>query len=149
MILYISHKVINNLKTIFSTKSDNFDQMQLSGVYKLSCSCGRFYIGRSFRAIRTRTDEHCKEITRKLNNSSSCHYYRSSFAEHVLTSKHSFNVIDPKIDVLHTCPKNYITSNLEMLEILSAKHTTPEKLLNDVKDFSNIIIGKLVSSSIL
>jgi len=36
-----------------------------------------------------------------------------------------------------------------MLEILSAKHTTPEKLLNDVKDFSNIIIGKLVSSSVL
>ena len=145
----ISHKVNKTLKAIFSTKVDTIDRLQMSGVYKLSCTCGMFYIGRSFRAIKTRTDEHTKEITRKLANTSSCHYYKSSFAEHVLISKHKFNSNNPELDILHLCTKNQITNYLEIIEILSAKHTTPENLLNDVQDFNNVIIGKLVNSNVL
>ena len=121
----------------------------MSGVYKLFCSCDQFYIGRSFRSLKTRTDEHIKEISRKLKQGADLMNYRSSFAEHVISSKHYLDINNPKIDILHTCSDNNTTNFLETLEILLAKSRTPDKLLNESVDFKNYITEALIYGGIL
>ena len=144
-----SHNVSNTLKNIFTSRAEDCDQMQRSGVYRLTCTCGCFYIGRSFRSLKTRTDEHLREITRKLNNTTtSNNNFKSTFAEHVITAKHLFNPDCAPIDILHTSSNDYITNFLEIFEILLAKQSLSDKFLNDNSDFNNVMLDSLISRNI-
>ena len=105
-------------------------------------------MGRSYRTIKTRTDEHLNEIARKLKNTSGGNHYKSTFAEHVLTSNHVVDPDAPAIDILHSCSKDQITNYLEIMEILLAKHSSPIMLLNDNIDFNNFIISNLINKNI-
>ena len=134
------------LKNYLIDNTDRVERIQSSGVYQLVCSCKQFYIGRSFRSMKTRTDEHIKEISSKLKLGAGIINYRSTFAEHVISSKHNFDIHSSKIDILHTCLDNHTINLLETLEIMLAK--SPDSLLNETLDFKNCIIEALINHNI-
>jgi predicted GIY-YIG superfamily endonuclease len=60
---------------------DPIDKHQGKGIYKISCSCGRCYIGETGRSFQVRIKEHEADIRREWTRT-------SSLAEHSLKTKH-------------------------------------------------------------
>ncbi|XP_044753724.1 uncharacterized protein LOC123313085 [Coccinella septempunctata] len=129
--IQISFKVENSLRAILSRGKDKVDPVERMGVYRLECSCGSFYIGRSFRSIRTRIDEHFRAI--RTNNPN-----KSTFAEHILSNSGHVPSLEPCILSL---PQNRsLCDSLEKIHITKAKHNTPTKLLNTQQEFPELLI---------
>ena len=95
------------------------DNLNESGVYKLSCQCGKTYIGQTGRKIRTRVNEHLSHA--RLGRKG-----HSSFADHLIISKHKASEYEVKVQV--TCSKGRRLNLLEQVEIEKYKG---ENLLND------------------
>ncbi|KAK4884497.1 hypothetical protein RN001_000768 [Aquatica leii] len=52
-----------SLKHTFCKLKDNVNKSQLSGIYKLVCSCGKIYIGKTKRAFEIRLKEHLRYLS--------------------------------------------------------------------------------------
>ena len=104
----IVNKNNNNVKIAFKTKNNSIQTINNKikkftnknsynyGVYKLICSCNKFYIGKTSRNFKIRYKEHTSEI--KLKKSSP----KSNFAKHVLECNHSIHFdIGKNLNVLH------------------------------------------------
>jgi len=126
-----SIQTINNkIKTFTNKNSINYDNY---GVYKLICSCNKFYIGKTFRNFKIRYKEHISEI--KLKKSSP----KSNFAKHVLECNHSIHFdIGKDMNILHDQKNKYINSVLEELLIYNeVKRNGFNNILNIQADFKN------------
>lgn len=73
----ISFSNHNCLKNLIQKLFENFDPLIKSDVYRLDCTCGMFYVDRTFRNFQIRCKEHFQQI--KLNKKQP---YASNFAEH-------------------------------------------------------------------
>jgi len=129
-----------NLKSLLFNPTRSFNSLTNSGVYKLSCTCGGFYIGRTFRSIQQRVNEHLGYV----KTSDSFKKTKSAFAFHIYSENHNIDTNNPSVAILHTGNVNSEASicNLEVLEILNEKHKNPDQLLNDFTEFENTIILK-------
>jgi len=144
--LQLSSSVRGTLRSILSTGSSRADPFSKSGVYRLACSCGKCYVGRTFRNFRTRYSEHVRYLKSDKSYDMDMVRARSTFAHHVLVNKCHYNSDVKCIEVLHTNCNNSTIAQLESLEILSHKIAQPDRILNDVIDFDNdIILSKLLS----
>ena len=54
----------------------------VSGVYKISCSCGKFYIGRTHQQYTERFIEHRKSVEKTLQLRKPPETFASALAEH-------------------------------------------------------------------
>jgi hypothetical protein len=97
---------------------DPIDQQQGKGIYKVSCSCGKCYIGETGRSFHVRIKEHGADI----RNECIC---TSALAEHSLKTKHHVCLEDTKI--LAKEDHYYMRRLREALEII--KH--PNKMNRD------------------
>ena len=69
---------------------DNIDHQQLKGVYKIDCSCGKSYIGETWRSLKTRLKEHRADIKNGRSRT-------SVLVEHSSKTKHHVFLEDAKI----------------------------------------------------
>ena len=133
----LSSSVRGTLKSILSTDASNVEQLSKSGVYRMTCSCGKCYVGRTFRNFKTRYLEHTRYLKTNRYYDMDTVKLRSTFAHHVLLNKCQYNPTDKNIEVLHTICSNNIIAQLECLEILAHKIKSPNTLLNEVTEFDN------------
>lgn len=128
----INYKIKNTTKTTPSFKN--------AGVYKLNCSCNKFYIGKTNRDFNTRYKEHISEIKLKKKTPN------SNFAKHVLENKHKINFdINKDLEILNTQNNIYINSILEELHIHNEiKENNFNNILNVQTDFKNNIIYQYI-----
>ena len=147
--IQITYQVNSNLNSLLRTTMDRIDKLEKSGVYKLNCSCGRFYIGRTLRNVNTRISEHLKPIKKK-NSSNQVPASNSAFAQNIFESQHPIDINNPDTEVLHFNNRFDTINNLEALEIMvHAKHR-PDELLNDVINFDQtFLLKKLVHSDFM
>jgi len=142
----LSFTVPNTLHSIFSVNTSDADPLSRSGVYKLECSCGKFYIGRTFRSFNTRYAEHMRYLKNERKYSRDVVKQRSTFASHVLESGCVFSEESKCIKVLHNNSKNSTIAQLETLEILIHKVKHPDAILNEVCEFDNdALLKKCIS----
>ena len=118
------------------------DKLDRSGVYKLICSCGHFYIGKTLRSFHTRIHEHVRPLQLLQTRTNYNFNSNSSFAKHVLSSAHILDVFKPNVQILHFNNHPKDIDNLELLEILKAAKHKPQILLNDVIEFEASIFLK-------
>lgn len=121
----------NNIKSLLVKNKDLNPPTNNSGVYKLTCNCGKCYIGQTGRSISTRVKEHLRDL-KSITPS-------SSFAQHLIYENHDYNK-DNFLNILHFHNKGIILDNLENYEILS--HISNRGIDNILNDQTNPINNK-------
>lgn len=113
---------------------DKVDDLDYSGIYKLACSCGKFYIGRTIRSFKVRFKEHFRE-----RNSFEI---KSNFTRHVVEENHDFppDCLQP----LHKLHKRKTIEFREILEISKYRFLDPDNILNDQVEFDNVRVIPLI-----
>ena len=114
-----------SLKQIITHKIDKINILSKSGIYKLTCECNSFYIGRSIRSIKNRFKEHQNYITKSTTG-------KSAFSDHILETAHVYNTIPTNI---YSLTKIKIIDELEQYYITLHNHTG--LLLNNISTFEN------------
>jgi hypothetical protein len=76
-----SFKPLTTVKQKMKSVKDPMDKHQGKRIYKISCSCGKCYIGEIGRSFQVRIKEHEADITRERNQT-------LALAEHSLKTKH-------------------------------------------------------------
>ena len=136
----IAFKTTNNLIKHINNRTKNFTKNPPSfenpGIYKLKCSCNKFYIGKTNRNFKIRYKEHISEIRLKKT------VPNSNFAKHVLENNHNINFdINTDLEILNTQNNIYINSVLEELHIHNEiKKNNFNNILNVQTDFKNNIL---------
>ena len=131
-----------NLATLLRQPLDSSDRLERSGVYKLNCSCGHFYIGKTLRSFKKRIHEHVRPLQLLKTKTNYTFNSNSSFAKHVLQSQHSPDIHNPEVDILHFSNTSCELDSLELIEILSAARSMPDFLLNDSIEYDASIFLK-------
>lgn len=89
-----------------------------SGVYEVTCECGKQYVGQTARTIGTRIKEH---ISKYLNG----HYQDSAIAEHMHETGHHISCTDIKL-----CKHVLDRRKLDFWETVAIRNKDPDNLLN-------------------
>ena len=106
----ISHKIRNNYKYRLINKPCTNDKMNNSGIYKLNCTCGTCYIGRTTRKFKERLKEH--------RNSFKYNYpEKSKFSAHLLENGHPFGPDNETFEIVKIVNNKNLIDILEQLEI--------------------------------
>lgn len=135
--LNICFKVNRNLSNYFVNVKDPVPIFDKSGVYKLSCVCGSFYVGKTIRKFSIRIKEHLnllKQDNRLLDDTSA----KSAFAEHVLSCNHSLT--DDFKSVLFSSFDPYTIDIYEKLHILKSIKTSEPLCLNGQIEFQGLYV---------
>lgn len=114
----IAYKTNNSIGKYIKNNKDKTNRSSNSGIYKLTCECGKSYIGQTGRTFEKRISEHKKHY----EGNSNC----SAYANHCITFNHKFN---DKFDILHIQDKGTKLDLLEHLEI--NRYTKLNLILND------------------
>jgi hypothetical protein len=85
-----SFKPLITIRQRMKSVKDPIDQQQGKGIYKVSCSCGKCYIGETGRSFQVRIKEHEADIRNERTRT-------SALAEHSLKTKHHVCLEDTKI----------------------------------------------------
>jgi hypothetical protein len=85
-----SFKPLMTIRQRMRSVKDPIDQRQEKGVYKVSCSCGKSYIGETGRSFQIRIKEHEGDIKNKR-------IHTSALVEHSLKTKHHVCLEDTMI----------------------------------------------------
>lgn len=80
------NKIVNNLKSL----KDPVKPEDKSGIYSISCECGKEYIGQTERSIKKRTKEHSADVRLKR-----CE--KSALATHASNTNHKFTFDSVKL----------------------------------------------------
>ncbi|XP_035433678.2 uncharacterized protein LOC118265072 [Spodoptera frugiperda] len=91
------------------SKPKNDLRLQKPGIYKIKCSCGMYYIGRTGRPIATRFKEHKVALKNK-------EIKKSAIAEHVLDSGPGHSIED-RVEVISNDPCDHSRIVRETIEI--------------------------------
>lgn len=125
----VAYKPITNLSKLIFNNKDKTDELNKSGIYKLSCEqCNSVYIGQTGRNFNIRYKEHIRSFK---NNKTD-----SNFSKHLIESKHILSK-NHKPTILHTCSKSKKMSLLEALEINRINNDSSFNLLNDQLDLNH------------
>ncbi len=138
--IVISQSVDTNLKSFFVHQKDPIDSFSRSGVYKLVCNCGHYYIGRSFRKLDIRIHEHTQEIHKNFFQFD-LSKIKSNFSKHVLLHGHEMD----KVDILHTNSNNYLIDRLEKMHITYSTKKDPDSVINEQVQFENNILDNFLN----
>jgi hypothetical protein len=94
-------QLFSMVKEIISPKSHR-------GIYQIPCTCGKTYIGETWRTINTRIKEHKTYITHNRVN-------KSSLAEHAHKTKHQIMIEDVKfLSGMDHWSKRWISEAIEI-----------------------------------
>jgi hypothetical protein len=85
-----SFKPLITIRQRMKSVKDPIDQHQGKGIYKISCSCGKCYIGETGRSFQVRIKEHEADIRNERTRT-------SALAEHSFKTKHHVCLEDTKI----------------------------------------------------
>jgi hypothetical protein len=85
-----SFKPLITIRQRMKSVKDPIDHRQGKGIYKVSCSCGKCYIGETGRSFQVRIKEHEADIRNERTRT-------SALAEHSLKTKHHVCLEDTKI----------------------------------------------------
>jgi Reverse transcriptase (RNA-dependent DNA polymerase). len=133
------------LKSVFSKLKDPIDPLSDHGIYKLNCTCGSFYIGRTIRNFNIRAKEH---ISQALNHLKRGSHINSAFSNHIIDTGH-ISTLDSsqfKPDILHKGGKVSFLNSMEIFHILRSKHNQ-ENIVNNTTDFkSNLFLSLVVGN---
>jgi hypothetical protein len=86
----ISFKPLITIRQRMNSVKDPIDQQQGKGIYKVSFSCGKCYIGETGRSFQVRIKEHEADIRKERTHT-------SALVEHSLKTKHHVCLEDTKI----------------------------------------------------
>ena len=145
-----SFKPVYTLRSLLPSSKSPTDVLERCGVYRLSCkTCGKFYIGKTERTFKIRFREHESLMNPKHLSNSQNLRVKSNFAYHILSSGHDISESGYKKEFLHISYRRNIINNLEQLEILDAKHRQHNLIVNDIFNFSDVLlIDKLVKCNV-
>nr|XP_012149152.1 PREDICTED: uncharacterized protein LOC105663622 [Megachile rotundata] len=103
-IVFTTHTKIGQL---FTSPKDLQPQLSTPGVYKIPCSCGQVYIGKTGRSVNTRLKEHdrCTRLG----------YIQSAVVEHQITTGHK--ILFDKTEVLAKTSAYIPRKHREAIEI--------------------------------
>lgn len=106
-------------------KTDNMKKTEV--IYQLECNCGKNYIGQTKQYVKTRLEQHKKDIDKGLS--------RTGLSAHICNNK------DHKIDwdnvrILDTVSRDNTRLFYEMYHILSNENTL--NIQSDFNGFNNI-----------
>ena len=126
----------NNVKITIKTKINKFTNKNSFnyGVYKLICSCNKFYIGKTSRNFKIRYKEHTSEI--KFKKSSP----KSNFAKHVLECNDSIHFdVGKDLNILHDQKKtkNILFQYQKNYSFYEVKRNCFNNILNVQADLKN------------
>ena len=142
----ISFATVQPLKCMFPSGKDKSNPMNSSGVYKLICTCGSLYIGRTYRSLEIRINEHKKMIRPQFLTDERSLRSKSAFAHHMLKCNKTQNSTDFTIQILHTNRDKNVISNLEIFEILKHSRNNNCSILNEIQEFPETkLIDKLIN----
>jgi len=85
-----SFKPLITIKQRMKYVKDPIDRQQGKGIHKVSCSCGKCYIGETRRSFQVRIKEHEADIRKERTRT-------SALVEHSLKTKHHVFLEDTKI----------------------------------------------------
>ena len=83
-------KPLETIKQKMRTVKDKADEQQHKGVYKVTCSCGLYYIGETDQSLKVRLKEHGADICNQR-------IHTSALAEHSEKSKHHIRLEDTSL----------------------------------------------------
>ncbi|XP_065573268.1 uncharacterized protein LOC136035407 [Artemia franciscana] len=81
--LSVSFKTEQKVEHFFNSGKDKTDPILGSGVYRVPCSCGRFYIGRTNQQLGERLQEHKISIDKSLRLENKNDNFDSALAQHI------------------------------------------------------------------
>ncbi|XP_044747082.1 uncharacterized protein LOC123308484 [Coccinella septempunctata] len=117
----VSFRTVGTVSELLMSNKDRNSPLNNAGVYKLNCTCGSFYIGRTKRSFDVRFKEHHRCI--RQNNT------ESLFSEHILETGHPVD-LEEGYNILHRERRVGVLNNLEYLEIIKHCRSCPDKILN-------------------
>lgn len=133
-------KTSNKVERLLKPKSHHqTDILQKSGVYKLNCECGNYYIGQTGRTFLKRIREH------KPNPRVSVQ--KSTFAQHAIDNDHPVVDIKNKVEILEIGNKGFVLDTLEEFHIYKAIKNDNDLVLNEKLNYSShLIFNKILES---
>jgi len=142
----------HNIKITFNTpstlssilsNSKQSDPWERSGVYKLTASCGKFYIGRTLRPLKVRAKEHANMLNPRFLTDLRYLKARSRFAHHCLTCSTCKEPLNFNKEILHLSNNYFDNIHLENFEISRALRLHPQEIINESTDFPVILLDQL------
>ena len=116
----LGYKSNNNHKNILQNKVHKTEKLDCSGIYEINCECGSKYVGKTARKFKTRFKEHTNSFIYNKPE-------KSTFANHLLNSHHSYNPNSFKI--IKIIQNRKLLDTWENIEIFKAYKTG--KILNE------------------
>ena len=86
----VTFSPLNTIKKMLDQAKDKVDPNRRTGVYVIPCSCGKEYIGETWRAIEIRVKEHCADIRHNRTK-------KSALAEHSSEMRHQICIENTKL----------------------------------------------------
>lgn len=80
----------NTLASFLNSGKDRTSVEQQSGVYKIPCTCGSSYVGRTNQNLRTRLLQHHNSISSSLKQNTKPEDFTSALAEHIFNFPNHF-----------------------------------------------------------
>lgn len=124
----ISYQTRNNVHQIINQKTNykNLNTFEKSGVYKITCSdCPKYYIGKTKRSFKVRFKEHIQAL--RSNNATTM---KSNFAEHLLSSNHSYKSMEENMKILEFEKNEDKLTSKEDLQIFIHNQKEKQNILN-------------------
>ena len=112
------NKTTAKLQDLLGNTKDKLEENQKSGIYEVTCECGKQYVGQTARTIDTRIKEHLSKFTNR-------HYQDSAIAEHMHQSGHTITNHDVKL-----CKHVLDRRKLDFWETVVINGKDPDILLN-------------------
>ena len=92
--LSVAFKNSNITQNFFNNGKDKTSPILGSGVYRIPCSCGCFYVGRTQQQLGERLSEHKSSIDKAMRLRQRPEVFDSALAQHVYESPHHFILFD-------------------------------------------------------
>lgn len=133
----VSFSVPHNLRSYLVKTKASIPLIQRSGVYKLTCTCGCAYIGRTYRSFDVRFKEHLRHIKNNQIPQDSSNAM-SAFSSHCVTLSHTLG--EDFASFLHLTDDKLICNFLEELEIRRFHSSQPLLCLNEQTHFNSSVL---------
>ena len=92
--LNVTFKNSNKIQNYFNSGKDKTSPILGSGVYRVPCSCGCFYVGRTHKQLGERLLEHRSSIDKAMELCQRPETFDSALAQHVYDNPHHFVLFD-------------------------------------------------------
>ena len=84
----------HNISSLLNKGKDKIPRNLQKGVYKIPCSCGKFYVGRTQQTLENRLQQHKNAIDCALKQNKTPETFESAVAEHLYNFPHHSILFD-------------------------------------------------------